>query len=86
MDGFLAGTPRPDREACHNSVKGQGYSTDEDEAKGHPLSSRGWGAVFPKTLCQTQMLSADQILYENFQFVANAICKVCCFEKYILGI
>ena len=63
-----------------------GYSTDEGEAKGHPLSSRGWGAVFPQTLCQTQMVSADQILYENFQFVANARCKVCCyimFLKYI---
>ena len=52
--------------------------TEEDKAKGHPLSSRGWGAVFPQTLCQTQMVSAYQILYENFQFVGNARCKVCC--------
>ena len=65
-----------------------GCSKDEDYAKRHPLSSRGWGpAVFPQTLSQTQMAYADQILYDNFQFVANARCKVCCiiFLKYILS-
>ena len=87
LDGFLAGTPRQDPDAGHDTVKDQGYRKYEDEAKRHPLYSGGWGpAVFPQTLCQTQMASADQILYETFQFVANARCKVCCiiFLKYIL--
>ena len=55
MEGFLTGTHGPDPEAGHDSVKDQGFSKDEDYAKRHPLSSRGWGpAVFPKTLSQTQ--------------------------------
>ena len=33
LDGFLAGTPRQDPDAGHDSVKDQGYSKYEDEAR-----------------------------------------------------